>query len=441
MYFGTGPRLTTWWRGGEGQPFTEFELSPQLVADAYPWIGEAIIDDKNASSDNSRRERYCKHTRDVNDIHFPEVAYGLPLIDRGHWWTQARPAADSVSSAIASSMSMYSALDRCKTAVDGAKSSLPTFANTNLEQRRAYAYGQMAPKVGQGFSLLNFVYELKDFKPLFRAFQRAKRFFDLKDLVWNPKQSAVKNAANRHLETTFGYVPFARDVASIWKTMWGLHDQLLWLERNVGKIVRSHYRYSYPYTPIDWGWNGKLNSTEAGRWSPVNNGWFPNSKAVGWRYHIRYSEPPTYHSTMVYRYQMTGTQGLRRTVLSFLKAFGLEINPAVIWNAIPFSFVVDWFHQVGPWLENLTLDNLGLKLEVMDMSHSLRWSVAADLYADTWRYKSGGLIPLTVHAASMTRSYYERVPTFPGKPTLFDADGLNIERSLLGASMFIAGRR
>lgn len=410
------------------------------------------MDDLRGPNDHSSRERYCKHTRTVNDIHFPEVPYGLPLMRQGHWWTQSRPAADSASNSIASSMSMFSALSRLKTAISGTSSSLPTFQTVDTMVMKTKAYTNMAPRVGEGFSLLNFLHELKDFRSMFRTIGRAKDFLGLKGLLWESKRSATWNAANNHLAVKFGYIPFAQDVASIWKTLWSFHDRLLWLERNLGKVVRNHYQYRFATIPlIDWGWSGKIGSNaEHQWWLPVNNSWFPNSTNVKWRYHIRprhyvkdkivVHADPTYHATLIYRYKMRDVKGLRRTLAGFLDAFGVNANPAIIWEAIPFSFVVDWFLSVSPMLDNLKIDNLGIVTEVIDMSHSIQWCVQGDLYADTWIYKGGGIVPHSVHAAHMERSYYERIPTYPGSP-LFDADGLNVARSLLSASLVVMGRK
>lgn len=454
MYTGTGPSLYSVQRNGTMSPYYTYSLSPQLSPSSYPWWAESITDDLQGNSENTRKERYCKHTKAVNDIHIPEVAYNLPLMRQGHWWTQNRRAADAASDLIASGMSLSSALDRLRAAVSSTSGSLPTFSNVDTMVMKTKAYTAMAPRVGEGLSLVNFLLELKDFRHIIKVVRRASNFLSLGGLLWEPKRSAVWNAANHHLQVSFGYIPFAQDVATIWKTLWGFHDKLLWLERNVGKVVTNHYRYRFNTVPrIDWGWSGKIGSNgEATWWSPVTDSWFPNQTCVKWRYHIRpLTEPtlpgkptkftdPTYHATLRYRYKLGHTEGLRRTCLAFLDALGVNGNPAVIWNAIPFSFVVDWFLAIGPWLDNLKLDNLGIVTEVLDMSHSIKWAMEGHLYADTYRYQSGGLIPVSINCARFERSYYERIPTYPGSP-LFDADGLNVARSLLSASLAIMGRK
>jgi hypothetical protein len=56
---------------------------------------------------------------------------------------------------------------------------------------------------------------------------------------------------------------------------------------------------------------------------------------------------------------------LQAEIKGFCAAFGLAFDPQIIWDAIPFSFVVDWFWQVGDWLhDKLSLDPFPVVLRI-----------------------------------------------------------------------------
>lgn len=59
----------------------------------------------------------------------------------------------------------------------------------------------------------------------------------------------------------------------------------------------------------------------------------------------------------------------------FLHVIGLSDPRSIAWEAVPFSFVVDWFIPVGHWLDSLN-GNLGLKL--LDYSYSKKRSYEMD---------------------------------------------------------------
>jgi len=61
----------------------------------------------------------------------------------------------------------------------------------------------------------------------------------------------------------------------------------------------------------------------------------------------------TYETVSQFRYQNIGPEltNLYSRIALFMDAFGI-IDPNVIWDQIPFSFVVDWFLGIGNWLSD-----------------------------------------------------------------------------------------
>jgi len=65
-------------------------------------------------------------------------------------------------------------------------------------------------------------------------------------------------------------------------------------------------------------------------------------------------------------------------VKGFLDSIGFQGNASIIWNAIPYTFVIDWFFGVGRWLNSLRSDNLKIPATVIGFCHSLKWEWEAE---------------------------------------------------------------
>jgi hypothetical protein len=136
---------------------------------------------------------------------------------------------------------------------------------------------------------------------------------------------------------------------------------------------------------------------------------------------IRQSEVfqrPKYRATMVYTFDATRLRSMLGQIDNLIHALGVSKVASVIWEAIPFSFVVDWFVNVGDMIasvEDQLLDPLPIL--VHDFSASLKSSYRTKLILD--------IAPVTtptfhvrVDLAQRTFSVYERRA---GRPCLYDS--------------------
>lgn len=57
---------------------------------------------------------------------------------------------------------------------------------------------------------------------------------------------------------------------------------------------------------------------------------------------------------VIIRYKMTGSYRITNPNLLLASELGLTNPASVIWEVVPFSFLVDWFTNVGSWLEGFT---------------------------------------------------------------------------------------
>lgn len=130
-----------------------------------------------------------------------------------------------------------------------------------------------------------------------------------------------------------------------------------------------------------------------------------------------YDYRPRYHATIDYTYSLPdykSFKSMRRTLRGFLDAFGVKFDPSIIWNAIPFSFVVDWVVDVGGWLRQFSTNDLGLQVVVHSASHSVKYAQVSQSTARFPVVKPVGFSATLLHyieniaIADVERTYYER---------------------------------
>lgn len=272
----------------------------------------------------------------------------------------------------------------------------PTF---DWEAASGRAYQAMKPSVGSDLNVTVFLAELGDLDRMFKLYDQRHGF--------------LKNLASGHLNYNFGWKPFVRDLKEIisravdWQTRLG--D---FLKRENTPQVR-HYGESL-------GWNSTFSQTYS-------------SAPQGCRKTITLNLQK-YSATMKYRYSIPQMSGLEQQVRGFLDAFGLARPASTLWELIPFSFVVDWFVNVGGFIRSNERDWLEPVLNITDFCHSIKYT-----YSGKEEFQRG----LGSWATSVTTesSVYRRYVSVPNMRGDFDADGLNARRVLLSTSLLIANSR
>jgi hypothetical protein len=67
-------------------------------------------------------------------------------------------------------------------------------------------------------------------------------------------------------------------------------------------------------------------------------------------------------------------------MLTLLDGLGLSLNPQIIWNAIPFTFLIDWVFGVSRWLGQFNVGNMDPVVNVLGAlwsvkkTRSITWS-------------------------------------------------------------------
>jgi hypothetical protein len=224
-------------------------------------------------------------------------------------------------------------------------------------------------------------------------------------------------------------------VVSLLKEVSGFYAKYRELVENAGKPVQRHWQTtvfgtaqseSYPYTDY-------VGTT-------------PNQTVYGdFNYRVRTQVVAEanagiqYNATIRMRYEIPPElSAVGGQAKAWLDLLGVSRNPAVLWNAIPFSFIIDWVVNVGRFLDRHRLDNIQFKTEINDFCHSAKLlkRVRFDLSAN--RKTAGGanysFYPwITTDTAEIVR--YERKKGLPDLTLAIQTSGLNAREISLGGAL------
>lgn len=256
----------------------------------------------------------------------------------------------------------------------------PLPADDILKAERTAAFAATKPSFSSDFSLINFILELRDFS----------RLFKVTDAKWGLKEQVESNFLN----WTFGWVPFATDLVN-------LHGAYLRVKNGWDHIKSNS--------------DGNIVTTKA------KSGASRTKKTVYPTAVVNYDSDVQYLIQTRYLYDVLDTSTeLRSTVpdgmyvASVAQALGLCANPAIVWNALPFSFVVDWFIPISDALDKM-------KKDTFVPGHIV---LGADLHTTTnraWRQSGTASIPeIGGNPAAYDVSMQSR--TYVRKPDMTTAD-------------------
>lgn len=379
--------------------------STQTTTNYSAFTFDGLVETIEDELPNRRRSGYVKHTKVRTDM-----ASGSPSWEtRGYLWVNP-------TTKVAWYRNEYS--DYCVTRHFVGNNwngwltvslSIPQF---NWSQASYDAMSAMRPTLESGLLTPNFIAELAEMGVLSK--QAASRYFERRDKAL---QRALERAKRPKRKVGIGWFPNIpitsgvygfkrryRDTAkAIYKGFASLGKHTLRsLERIMGYAAWANLAYQFAVRPaisdakkianLLEGWRslvsdlirqaGVLQRRHYGR--PVDLFTLPAATTRASYTHQNmattvvsrheFISRPKYHATMLFTYDAVALQGLLGKLDGLIHAFGVNRVASIVWEAIPFSFVVDWFVNVGDMLANLE-DRLldPLPVIIHDFSHSLKY--------------------------------------------------------------------
>jgi hypothetical protein len=255
----------------------------------------------------------------------------------------------------------------------------------------------MTPPVYYGSPQADIDTAFQYLKPDLTALSVPNFFLELDDVMklfqlWKRKLGLAKNLAGLHLNYAFGWKPFLSDIKQMVAVLTGLMDKLKAFEEQANKICKSHYFFPSETTSKSgsfiYGGSHKCN------WY----GKVTRTKSAG----------------LIFRalpFQVT--EPYMRMLRAYLDALGFELNPRIIWDAIPFTFVLDWFFGIGSWLDTHKYDTLEIPFVYVDCYVQYKQTVEISSNLNMWSeiptVQTSAYLPTWI----TSQKYFCRVPVAP----------------------------
>jgi hypothetical protein len=308
---------------------------------------------------------------------------------------------------------------------------------SNLEDLKQSALRAMLPRIKAELSLINSLIELKDFKSLGKTLKGLRSIPSLllrKKVKIRNIYELLKVGADAYLQQKFNIGPLISDVQGVIRALAKVEKRINDLVARSGKMRVSHF--SKPLS--DTGLTSSLGVSKS-----LNNSGF-----LGTSLETRYVnvDTSTFHAQIEYNYHYSQFQLEHARVLALLDGLGVNFNPAIVWNAIPWTFVIDWVVNVSRWLNDQRLGNMEPKINIMQWLWSIkrRRRIYIDSLITCPIYYSGTGIPgnytSTITHPVVTQTSYKRVAGMPSASSLITS-GLNSTEFTLGAALVITRKR
>lgn len=348
------------------------------------------------SSGKIRRSNMCVHTKKRRSI-----AYAGQMDLRG--FTPSVPTVKLLWSGYVQygDSAQTSAINAFRTAAGQSKD---TVLKANANSYMSDGLSRMKPDLTE-VSVPNFLWEIGQISSLWR--------------IWDARRSFLPNVAGAHLNLSFGWKPTIGDclamVSSVTSFQKKLHD---WID-SVGKVVSKRVTIM----------SRTFNSSGALVGVPFSGG------TTNWRgtltgkvtAHIKYRPLPIKELIEV-----------NRVLFGLLDSLGFELNPRILWEAVPFSFVVDWFIGIGKWLERLKIDTLELPIKLEDNFLQYKESVEVSSWVlddSNFNYQH----PIAYPGVTSHEEFFHRLPYLPepGSYTSLGWHMPNTRQVILGLALGI----
>lgn len=284
----------------------------------------------------------------------------------------------------------------------------PTSAITPFGHR---ALLEMTSQFPPEVDIVNFLIDLKEIPGLVKSLVNSHKL--LADAVAGKKgpglAGGIQDVSGAYLAHNFGAAPLVGDLKKIIGILKSVRSRLEWLRKNRNKWVRVGSRGTY----------SNSDNKEVGLGKGINS-------LTPSLHPVRVAMKTVFNCTAMVKQNLPWLDEWEAWVRGVLGAGGLSRPFSVIWERVPFSWVVDYFIPVGEYLEAIVFEHLE-DWSVKDVSWSMRSDYLFrmilndehdDYVKDVGRY--------------VLRSYV-RGPGFPPRKFYFGAPSLK-QLSLLAAA-------
>lgn len=220
----------------------------------------------------------------------------------------------------------------------------------------------MLPRVRAELSGINSLIELKDFSHFPATLSRIAHGCDhlarLQFKVLRESASRLgwrgllKQSAGDFLEWKFNVAPFISDVKAVMHSLETCKARIFRLLK--AQAVPQHRHYSRSFREFPY-----LTDETQVKTVFID----PDILSTSVR-RVSRTDESKFHAEVEYLYVYSAFQVEFAQLLGLLDMVGVNLNPATIWRAIPYTWLIDFVVHVGRWLDRLKLRNMDPTLRV-----------------------------------------------------------------------------
>lgn len=173
---------------------------------------------------------------------------------------------------------------------------------------------------------------------------------------FDPKKIA-KAASKDFLNVEFGWLPIISDLKSIHNSLRHAQDIIDQLDRDSGKMVRRGWKFK-PVTeneiiPVSNAQKAPFALDGSSLWVSLTKRpqgqvfrEFSQTREIWFKGAFTYLVPPQRPNGFT-------SDDIARRIIQAQAVLGAGLTPDDIWNLLPWSWLVDWFSNIGDFLKNL----------------------------------------------------------------------------------------
>jgi hypothetical protein len=153
---------------------------------------------------------------------------------------------------------------------------------------------------------------------------------------------------------------------------------------------------------------------------------------------VRYAivEQAEFHAEIEYNYNFTRFEVENARLLSIMDTLGVNLNPAIIWNAIPWSFVIDWLINVGKFLDGLKISNMEPTVNITQFLWSTKVRRRVRCYLEPNPASAQKIVIQKTYLPDLYETAYRRGVELPTESSILSS-GLSYKEFSLGAALAI----
>lgn len=327
----------------------------------------------------------------------------------------------------------------------------------------------MLPHIRAELSLVNSIIELKDFASLKHTIPKLQgtlknllRFTEVKkgglgpnpfSLIrrsFKPEQGLtlrelLHSTADGYLQVQFNLSPLLDDISAVFRAFRDLDKTMNGLVQNQGRPRRKHYTYKWipsQFTGADASVTTGLTLDQftgtENNGSPTKIGCYrAYSRQLTCTRQVVVDEPATFHAEVEYKYYLSQYQLEHARVLTLLDKLGVNLSPRIIWNAIPWSFVIDWFIDIGRYLGDRKTLNMEPVINISRYMWSWRASRKVKTFLYDWSPTTGPTQPQCpiIDLPDLYETIYRRDVELPAFDNPLFGSTLDSKELTLGAAL------